>query len=277
MLAFDFPPNDVVAVEYVGLAQASAQAETQKDVLRRALSELLPNAGEIVEFGDGQPRRANSQLFVRCLQCDFRNEMTHFNVRIEEEERYKRVSNLDRSQFKIFIQRVDQNDKPAQQNYVWTVEIGTRKTAWFLSLKTDLLPADGRISAKNFAVQSCIEGVNCPKTQLYGSQTECEQRVRQWSNRRIDLSALSYSAQKSGFISSEKIPFLSDVKASSSVRATMKSSNSTLSIRANAKALRSGSLGDVIPVEMQAVSGSSTKGKFVEARITGEGEVEVVR
>lgn len=277
MLAIDFPPNDVVAVEYVGLAQATAQAETQKDVLRRALSELLPNAGEIVEFGEAHPRRTNSELFVRCLQCDFRNEMTHFNVRIEEDERYKRVSNLDRSQFKIFIQRSDQNDKTVQQSYVWTVEIGTRKTAWFFSLKTDLLPADGRISAKNFAIQSCIEGINCPKTQLYGSQNDCEQRMRQLSNRRIDLSAVSYSAQKSGFIFSEKIPFLNDVKASSAVRATMKSRNSTLSIRANARALRSGSLGDVIPVEIQSVSGSSTKGKFIDARIIGEGEVEVVR
>lgn len=270
MIAFDFPPNDIIAVEYVGLSHSSSAAEFQKDILRRVLSEILPNAGEIVDSSEAPQRNSADGVFVRCLQCDVKAELSQFSLRVQEDDRFKHLPNLSKSQFKIQIA------SPAQQ-INWTIEIGRRKLAWYPAMKADMLPSGGTLSAQNFVTLSCIEGVNCPKTQIYVTQDESNKRIKQWVGRRIDVASTNFFGSKTDFVVAEKIPFISEVKAQSLVRALVTSRNSTLSIKTNAKALKNGGIGDTIPVEIQAAAGSLQKSKLLDARVTGEGEVEIVR
>jgi hypothetical protein len=277
MLAFDFPPDAPVAVEYLGLSKSSAISETQKDVLRRALSEIISGAGEIVEVDEIRRRKSLSEVYIKCLQCDLKDDLTHFTLSIEEEDRFRMLNNLQRSQFKIHIRRPAAEDTKKLTSQVWTVEIGSRKTVWFPALKLDLLPADGRLQQNNFIVQNCIEGVSCPSTKLYRTPAECEEQIKQLSNRRIDTASSMINLQKSTYLTADKIPFVSDIRSASQVRVTLLSKDSSLSIRASGKALRGGSIGDYIPVEVNSASGSSNRSKLVNAKIISEGEVEVVR
>lgn len=277
MLAFDFPPDAPIAVEYIGLSKSSAGAETQKDVLRRVLAELVSGTGEIVEVDAIRKQKSFSELYIKCLQCDVKDELTDFTLNLEEEESFRALNNLQRSQFKIQIRRASGNSHKSQQELTWKIEIGTRKSAWFPALKLDLLPADGRLNSKNFTVQSCIEGVNCPNTKLYRSLAEAGEQIKLWANRRIDATSSSLNMQRSAYLIPEKIPFVTDVRASSAVRITVLSNDSSLSIKAHGRALRNGIVGDFIPVEILPAANSATKGRQVNAKVISEGEVQIVR
>jgi hypothetical protein len=271
MLAMDFPQNEAVAIEYVGLAQSSTTAEMQKDVLRRALAELFPATGEMLDVANSNERQGNPGFFIRCLSCDVKKEFGNFTIRIQEDERFRNIANLNRSQFKLLI------SLPDLTSQTWQIEIGKRELAWYPMLNADLLGSGGKVGATNFIVQSCLKGLNCPNTRLFSTSAECKIRIQKWNGRRVELSALGTQIQKSSLIMAEKIPFLSEVKANSAVRVSLLSKNSSLSIKTSAKALKSGSIGDSIPVEMQTTSGFQVKQKLLEAVVTGEGEVEVVR
>ncbi|MFZ9521611.1 MAG: flagella basal body P-ring formation protein FlgA [Silvanigrellaceae bacterium] len=271
MLAMDFPPNEALAIEYVGLAQASTTAEMQKDILRRALAELFPTVGEMLDVGSSKNNQANSGVFIRCLSCDIKKDFGNFSIRLQEDERFKSVATLQRSQFKLVI------STPDQSTHNWNIEIGKRELAWYPMLNADLLGSSGRIGPNSVVIQSCLKGLNCPTTRLYSSLEECKTRVQQWSTRRVESSIFNGQFQKSSLILAEKIPFLSEVKANMPVRVSVLSRNSTLSIKTSARALKNGSIGDSIPVQMQTSSGFSVKQKLLDAVVTGEGEVEVVR
>ncbi|NBW81165.1 hypothetical protein EBR21_05365 [bacterium] len=271
MLAMDFPQNEALAIEYVGLARTSASAEMQKDVLRRALAELFPTTGEMLDVANTNEQQQHPGFFVRCLSCDLKKEFGNFTVRVQEDERFRNIANLNRSQFKLLI------SMPDQSTQTWQIEVGKRELAWYPMLNADQLGSGGKVTPGIFIVQSCLKGLNCPATRLYNTAAECKSRIQQWNGRRVELSSLNSQAQKSAFIMAERIPFLSEVKANTAVRVSLLSKNSSLSIKTSAKALKSGSIGDSIPVEMQTTSGFQVKQKLLEAVVTGEGEVEVVR
>jgi hypothetical protein len=277
MLAFDFPPDAPIAVEYIGLSRSASAAENQKDILRRALAELVSGAGEIFEADAVRKQNSAAEMYIKCLQCELKDEVGDFTLGVEEEDRFRRLGNLQRSQFKIQIKRSAVTAAKTAADLVWKVEIGTRKPAWFPALKTDLLPSDGRLTLANFATQSCIEGVTCPVTKLYRSAAECGEQIKLWVNRRIDSVSPSLNQPNSVFVLPEKIPFISDVRSSSAVRITVVSKDSSLSIRTNGRALKSGSIGEYIPVEIFSPANFGSKGKSVNAMIVGEGEVQLVR
>ena len=95
--------------------------------------------------------------------------------------------------------------------------------------------------------------------------------------KRVDLAAASSLYKRDKIISVEKLPFQNDVRAQSQVRAMMSSTRSSLTIKTHARALKNGSIGDIIPVEVNMPSFSLSKSRQIEARVTGEGEVEIVR
>ncbi|MEN9810453.1 MAG: Chaperone for flagella basal body P-ring formation [Pseudomonadota bacterium] len=271
MLAIEFPPNQPIALEYVGLSQSGAAAELQKDVLRRALSELLPASDEVLEVGAASANSPSSGIFMRCLQCDVKGDLSQFTLKVQEDDRFGAIKNLSRSQFRLHI--THQNG----QTQTWTVEVGARKLAWYPMLKTDSLTADGKLSKKNFVSLSCLEGVNCPQTKLYSDQNDCLSQVQKWTARRLDASALSFSSRQPLLLAAERIPFVHEVKANSFVRASVVSKSSSLSIKTSVKALKSGGLGETIPVEIQTMANTFKRGRQLEARVTAEGEVEIVR
>lgn len=271
MLALELPHNDIIAVEYLGLAKVSATQELQKDVLRHVLSELLPASREIIDVGDAPQKDFLNGVFVKCIQCDVKANLGQFTVDLREDERFRTLQNLNRSQFKVQI------SSPGQSLTTWTIEVGTRKLAWYPLLKTDALPSGSALTSANFVIQSCVEGVNCPNTAVYATRKECLQKIDQLQSKRIDASLLTGSVAKTTLLHIEKIPFLNDVKANTLIRASLVTPGSSLSIKTSAKALKNGSVGDVIPVEIQSLSGKPSRNKFLNGRVKGEGEVEIVR
>lgn len=271
MLAIEFPPNQPIAVEYVGLSQNSWSAELQKDVLRQALSELLPAAGEVVEVNASSASTSAAGLFMRCLKCDVKGDLSQFTLRVQEDERFNGLRNLSRSQFRLQI-----SSQNAQSQF-WTIEVGTRKIAWYPMLKTDSLHTDGRLGRGNFVSLTCLEGVNCPQTKIYSNENDCFAQLQKWTGRRVDTTAISHLSRQQSLLAAERIPFISEVKANSVVRALLFSKTSSLSVKTSVKALRSGGIGETIPVEIQTLSNGTQKGRLIEARVTAEGEVEIVR
>lgn len=278
MLAFDLPPHETITVEYVGLAPSYHSSEMQKDLLRRALSEILPRSGEIIEASEAKKlseERAGPGIYVRCIKCDLRSDfngdLSQSTIRIQSSEfiRSERISNS--SQFKIDI---TPTGKPTQ---TWTIDIGLRKIAFFPVLKGDSIRASGRLSSENFLIETCIRDVSCPKTKLSVSAADVKMKISQWKGRKIDVASANLPSQESAHILSEKIPFVSDVRAQSYVRATMTSKSTTLVIKTAAKALKNGIIGDIIPIELETSSGSFKQRKLLNATIIGEGEVEIVR
>lgn len=271
MLAIDFPPQSLIAVEYLGLTPVYATAELQKDVLRRALSELLPSSQEMIDIGDAQSHQQHAGLYVRCIQCDAKGNLQNFAIRLQEDPRSRPTEKQSRSLFKIMIQQ------PDQQTQTWTVEIGQRMVSWYPLLKTDRISSDGKLTPKNFVVEQCLKDVNCPKTQLYNTTIDCNNRIQQWQGRRVDLSALNSANQRASGVLPEKIPFIPDVRSQNLVRTSILSKDSSFIIKTTSKALKSGKIGDLIPVELNTSAGSFQKNKTIDARVIDDNEVEIVR
>jgi len=126
-------------------------------------------------------------------------------------------------------------------------------------------------------VKPCVEGLSCPNTATFTSKTECTQALEKYYGKRIDLNAAQSLLKREKTITLEKLPFQYDVKAQMQVRALLASGGNSLTVKTQGRSLKNGSLGDIIPVEIKAPSFSNQKSKQLEARIIGEGEVEIVR
>ncbi|NBO38161.1 hypothetical protein EBU99_06230 [bacterium] len=271
MLAFELPPSELINIEYVGLAQSTGASEMQKDILRQALAELLPAGRELVDVNENPNAEQSAGLYLRCIQCDGKFEYTPSSIKVIEEDKSKANRGSSKSQFKIAIAR----EGKAYQT--WNVEIGVRKVAWYFSLKADSVSPSTRLTSANFQMTSCIEGINCPQTRTFSNQIDCKKSIESLAGRRVDTPALQAIGNKERFVTTEKIPFQNDVKSQAQVRATLLSQNSSFTIKTSAKALKNGSIGDIIPIEITTPSYSLNKTRLLDARIVGEGEVELVR
>jgi hypothetical protein len=134
-----------------------------------------------------------------------------------------------------------------------------------------------RVSAKNFEVKSCFRDLNCPRVSLFDSSAESLKDTEKHFGKRINIAASEKFRISKGDIFADNIIYQADVRSQSYIRAKYLSKESTLSIRMSVKALRNGSYGDIIPVEMRSTTGSTRSTRQIDARITGEGEVEIVR
>jgi hypothetical protein len=271
MLAFELPPTEMIAIDYIGLAQQADVSEKQKDVLRQALSQILPSTKELVDANEAPTAVQSSGIYVRCLQCDPKTDGVPVAVKIVGNEASHSSGGQTTQQFKLVVVNSDK-----KQNS-WSVELGPRKTSWFAVPKIENLTTNGRLEKSNFIVKPCVEGISCPNTVTFASKTECIQSIEKFIGKRVDLIAAQSLLKREKTITLEKLPFQNDVKAQSQVRALLSSGANSLTVKTQARALKSGSLGDVILVEIKAPSFSVQKTRQLEARITGEGEVEIVR
>jgi len=82
MLAFELPPIDLIAVDYIGLSQLADVSEKQKDVLRQALGQILPNSKELVDANEAPTAVQSSGIYVRCLQCDPKTDGTPVAIKV---------------------------------------------------------------------------------------------------------------------------------------------------------------------------------------------------
>jgi len=271
MVMFELPQGDVIAVEYVGSAQRSAVSEQQKDVLRQALGAIFPIARTFV---DAQEIPAGTQaegIYVRCIQCDSNTDLSGSSVQVIPAEGKAAAENFEKKQFKLFLSN---NSKNAQN---WLVELGRRKTSWYSSIRWDKVTDGVRLQRPHFIVMSCTEDISCPQTTLFNSKEEASSQLSNYFGRRIDLPKARDLLKREKSISTEKLPFIADVRAQSVVRATYSHRDSTFKIRMNGRSLRNGSLGDIIPVELSAPNFSFQKSRTLDAKVVGEGEVEIVR
>ena len=248
MLAFDLPPNDMIAVEYIGLSKQSNVSELQKDLLRQVLGEMLPSAKEIIDASEAPAQTQVSGIYLRCVQCDVRSEKLPGSIKLVGEERASNSGGKSSNQFKLLVSGADKSQQ------TWTIEIGLRKTAWFASIQLENLNSDGRLEKTSFQVKSCLDGISCPAVTIFKSKADCDVWVERFVGKRVDLAAASSLFKREKIVSIEKLPFQNDVRAQSSVRAMLSSTRSSLTIKTYARALKSGSIGDIIPVEVNTPS-----------------------
>lgn len=271
MLAFELPPNDMIAVEYIGLSKHSDVSELQKDLLRQALGEILPSAREIIDASEAPAQAQSSGVYLRCVQCDVRSEKLPSSIKLIGEERTINSIGKSSNQFKLLVSGGDKSQQ------TWIIELGPRKTAWFASIQLENLNPQGRLEKASFQINSCLDGISCPTATIFKSKADCSVWLERFVGKRVDLAAASSLYKKDKILSVEKLPFQNDVRAQSQVRAMMSSTRSSLTIKTHARALKNGSIGDIIPVEVNMPSFSLSKSRQIEARVTGEGEVEIVR
>ena len=271
MLAFDLPPNNIIAIEYFGLAQQAEIAELQKDLLRRVLGEIIPGDKEFVDATEAPTSALNSGFFLRCIQCDLVSESPPTNARIMSSEVVANTNTASSKKFKVVISNLDHSTK------TWSVEVGPRKVTWFASINLAQMRQNTRLETQNFDYRNCLEGINCPKTNLFSSQLDCMRWTEQFLGKKVDVTLAQSLLAKEKFLFPNKVPYQFDVRSQSSVRTIISSGQSSLTIKTLGKALRAGSLGEIIPVEISTPSFGGAKTRQVNARISGEGEVEIVR
>ncbi|MEY4066724.1 MAG: hypothetical protein RIR26_2932 [Pseudomonadota bacterium] len=271
MVTFELPQADVIAVEYVGTAQRGAVSEQQKDVLRQALGALFPTTRTLVDAQELPAGTLAEGIYVRCIQCDANADMSGYSVQIAPAEGKTGLENPDKKQFKISFSN---NSKNSQ---TWLVELGKRRTLWYSSLRWEKITEGVRLEKSLFFVMNCSEEISCPQTTLFSSKEEANTHLATFVGRRLDITKARDLLKREKAISIEKLPFISDVRAQSLVRATYTHRDSTLKIRVNGRSLRNGSLGDIIPVELSAPNFSFQKSRTLDAKVVGEGEVEIVR
>jgi hypothetical protein len=271
MLAFELPPTEMIAVDYIGLSHQADVAEKQKDLLRQALSQILPSTKEIVDASEAPTAVQSSGIYLRCIQCDSKAESIPINVKVVGNEMNMSSSGKTAQMFKLLVLSSDKKQS------TWNVELGPRKTFWFALPKLETLSPNSRLDKTNFLVRPCVEGISCPNTATFASKTECNQSLERYFGKRVDLVAAQALLKREKTITIEKLPFHSDVKGQSQVRALLSSGINSLTVKTQGRALKSGSLGDIILVEIKAPSFSAQKTRQFEARIIGEGEVEIVR
>lgn len=271
MLAFELPPSDMIAIEYVGLARQSSVSELQKDLLRQVLGEIIPGGREFVDAAEAPSSAQSNGVFLRCLQCDLRSDKQAISATLLGEEKINTTQKKNTIPFKILITL---SDKSTQ---TWVVEIGPRQFAWYASIKPESLNSQSRLQKSSFQIHSCLDGIDCPAVTTFATKQDCIQWTERFLGKRVDLLASQSLLKKDKLILVEKTQFLSDVRAQSVVRTLMSSNKSSLTIKTQAKALKAGTMGEYIPVEISAPSFGFNKTRQIEARITGEGEVEIVR
>lgn len=270
MLALEIPQDVIVSVEYFGLARQSDAAEMQKDYLRQALGFIAPNS-DFADTSENSESAKSFGIFVRCLQCGMQPDDQP--LAIKSVEHSSRLSSTQHGGARYTVRILTRK----RSTQFWNIEVGQKKVSWFAVLKKETITASTRLSAKNFEIRSCFTGINCPKTRLFDNQTLCQKEMDRHKGKRINRAA-SESFQghlKQIYISN--IVHENDVRSQSYVRANYQSQDSSLSIRMNVKALKSGSFGEIIPVEVRNPSVSTRSTRQFDARITGEGEVEIVR
>lgn len=270
MLAFEMPPNEIIALNYFGLARQTDHAEVQKDFLRQALGAIVPSA-DFADSGEESELSKSFGIFVRCLQCAMQPKNPPVAITSVEPVRTSSSNPQTTSRYMVRIS----TQRGSQQ--LWNIEVGQRKVSWYATLKRDTLTHSTRVNVKNFEVKSCFSGINCPRTALFETSASCQHDLQKHLGKRVNIAASEKFKNTKNDILADNIVYENDVRSQSFVRANYFSKNSSLSIRMNVKALRNGSLGDIIPVEMKSNTGTTSSTRQIDARITGEGEVEIVR
>lgn len=270
MLAFELPPNEMITLQYVSLSRQGDQAELQKDFLRQALAAIAPHS-DFVDSDEESQTVQSFGVYVRCLQCAMQPGNPPLAITSVEPSRSFSRSSTSVSRYMVRVS----TQKGSQQ--FWNIEVGQRKTSWYSTLLRNSLTDATRVNAKNFEIKSCFVGLNCPRTSLFETSKDCLKDLEKHFGKRINLAASQKFKNNKSDIYTDHIVHQTDVRSQSFVRAKYLSNNSSLSIRMNVKALRSGSFGDVIPVELNSTRGSTRSRRQIDARVTGEGEVEIVR
>jgi len=270
MLAFEMPPNEIIAINYFGLARQTDHAEVQKDFLRQALGAIAPNA-DFADSGDESELSKSFGIFLRCLQCAMQPKNPPVAITSVEPVRALGAAPQTTSRYMVRIA----TQKGSQQ--LWNIEVGQRKVSWYATLKKDSLTNSTRVNVKNFEIKSCFSGINCPRTALFETTASCLHDLQKHMGKRVNVAASEKFRNTKNDIFADSIVYENDVRSQSFVRANYFSKSSSLSIRMNVKALRNGSFGDIIPVEMKSTTGTTRSIRQIDARITGEGEVEIVR
>lgn len=270
MLAFELPPNEIIAVEYFGLARQSDLAEIQKDYLRQALGAIVPSA-DFVDAGDDSESSRLFGIFVRCLQCAMQPGNAPLAISAVQPARgfSSGSSNASRYSVKISTQK--------GLNQFWNIEVGQRRVSWYATLRKNTVSSSTRVSAKNFDLKSCINNLNCPRVSLFESEAACQQELEKHFGKRVNIAASERFKNNKSEIFSDNLVYQNDVRSQTFIRAHYQSKGSPLSIRMNVRALRNGSFGDIIPIELKTPTASGRSVRQLEARIIGEGEVEIVR
>lgn len=270
MIALEIPQDVIVSVEYFGLARQSDTAEMQKDYLRQALGFIAPNS-DFADTSENSETAKSFGIFVRCLQCGMQPDDQPLAIKSVDRSNKVNSSNLLDAKYTVKIL----TRKGATQ--YWNIEIGQKKISWFAVLKKETVTSSTRLSMKNFEIRSCFTRINCPKTKLFDNQTLCQKEVNKHDGKRINIAASERFQGHLKQIYLTNIVHENDVRSQSYVRANYQSQDSSLSIRMNVKALKSGSFGEIIPVEVKSPSVSTRSTRQLDARIVGEGEVEIVR
>lgn len=270
-MTFELPQSDVIAVEYVGTAQRSSVSEQQKDVLRQALGAIFPTTRTFVDAQELPSGTVAEGIYVRCLQCDSNVDLSGNSVQVVPLEGKTHSEQSGKKHFKVFLSSSSKN------NPTWLMELGKRKTLWYPAFKWEKLSEGNRLEASHFVANTCTEDISCPQVSLFSSKKEAFAHFSSFLGRRIELSKTRELLRKENAISFERLPFLPDVRAQSQVRATYAHKDSNLRIRMNARSLRNGTFGEIVPVEVSAPSFSFQKTRTLDAKVVGEGEVEIVR
>lgn len=271
MMAFELPQGDVIAVEYVGAAQHSSVSEQQKDVLRQALGAIFQTARTFVDAQELPTGTVSDGIYVRCLQCDSNVDLSGSSVQVAPLEGKTRSEQSGKKQYKVYLSNSSKNISN------WLMELGIRKTLWYPALKWEKLSEGSRLEKSHFMANNCTEDISCPQISLFNSRQEAFVHFSSFMGRRVEMSKTREIMKREKVISLEKLPFLPDVRAHSQVRATYTHKDSNLKIRTNARSLRNGTFGEIVPVEVSAPNFSFQKTRTLDAKIVGEGEVEIVR
>ena len=270
MLAFELPPDNIVAVEFLGLSQQAEPGELQKDLLRQVLGEIIPGGREFVDVVEAPTSAQKSGIVLRCIKCDIQPGKSPTFARVIGEESAPKFDKKATQRFKIAI------SSSIHDQQTWTIEVGSRNISWYATINNEVLGKTYRLEKKHFEIKSCVEGINCPTTSIFGSNTDAARWAEQFSGKRVDSESASALLRKEKHLFPEKVQYLLDVRSQSIVRAMMSSSNSSLTIKTQGKALKGGSLGEVLPIEINTSTFGVSKKRLINARVIGEGEVELV-
>ena len=244
--------------------------KSKRIIFGKRWQQSRPNA-DFVDSGEESESAKAFGVYVRCLQCAMQPGNAPLGISSVEPTRGFNSASSSMSRYAVRIA----TQKGSKQ--LWNIEVGQRKISWYATLKRSSLTDTTRINSKNFVVKSCIQDLTCPRVKLFENSTECLKNSEKHFGKRINIAASEKFRTNKSDIYADNIVYHNDVRSQSYVRAKYLSNNSSLSIRLNVKALRNGSFGDIIPVEMRSAAGTSRSIRQIDARVTGEGEVEIVR